>query len=657
MTELGALSLRIDTIGDRAALQALGEIDRRATKVGRDTNPQFAASQRAISREIAETTRLYSLLGRTTDLSNRNTAQQMRQLADLQLRYLQELGATDVQLARHAAAIQQVERQITAHSRAVSLFGQSVVNAQGKVVGFGRSGLNAFNAVAFGLSQMAATGQMSFRTLATSGASVASFFGPTGAIVAAITSAGLVLADFFTRTRREVEETRRKTEEEIRELRRTIEEERQTGQQEQLIRRVETATRRLASAEQERTAILETLAPIDARYATLRQISSVAVALAKRNEDDATKALRARNAELGRSIPLLKAEAQAAAEAAKNIQSQRSGTGQLPGTRVEALSDAEAIARRTKARDDEVEALKTANKENLFGIDLLPRLHALQENLTNALARQNLTLAEQVKLRNQLKDLAEIELRRGLRTPPLSILPSSDRTIGTSGSIQRGGTKEKPTLTLTPVARARLGLEGDFRAEMAALEEELANSLAQSIATGIANGFAQGLAQGGIGEGFRQMTAQVLASLGQMAIQVAISSIRIGKEMKTLQAAMASWNPFLVIAAGVALAALGTKLGGRRAGGAVGGLATGGGGGVGGDDGIRSFIYGPNSALPLNYVPASIRAAVGSLRGAVLPSAPEWGLGGLQPLVVNSASGRSFVAREVNFFNRERGGR
>jgi hypothetical protein len=92
---------------------------------------------------------------------------------------------------------------------------RTFVDGQGKVTAFGRGSVTALNATGFAFSSLASTGKASFQTLATGAAGFASFFGAGGLIASGVISLGLILGDFWSKQRREIEETSRKATDEL----------------------------------------------------------------------------------------------------------------------------------------------------------------------------------------------------------------------------------------------------------------------------------------------------------------------------------------------------------------------------------------------------------------------------------------------------------
>src|SRR5688572_25902906 len=89
-------------------------------------------------------------------------------------------------------AFKQLENQSRTTGSTIS---RTFIDGSGKVSAFGRSSVTALNATGFAVSQLASTGQVGFRSIASATAGFASFFGPAGLIATGVISLGLVLAD------------------------------------------------------------------------------------------------------------------------------------------------------------------------------------------------------------------------------------------------------------------------------------------------------------------------------------------------------------------------------------------------------------------------------------------------------------------------------
>jgi hypothetical protein len=153
----------------KAAADTRRQIDEVITtveKMGRSVNASSATAQRAFTSE----------------------AEAARQLAT-------QLGASESQMRRLSTAQEQ--------------FNQRIQAAKGQVA-------NATLALSGFANTMSATGRVSaeaMKGIISNAAGVAFAFGPTGAIVAAVTLAGVAIFNLFDRSRREMEESAKKAEE------------------------------------------------------------------------------------------------------------------------------------------------------------------------------------------------------------------------------------------------------------------------------------------------------------------------------------------------------------------------------------------------------------------------------------------------------------
>jgi hypothetical protein len=185
--ELGALSLRIQTEGDAQVLSSLNRIDAQAKKTSASTiqgATASAAANKALSRSISESTAIFSLQGRTADVTNKQMVAALRQNAAAQLQWMQTVGASEKQLLQFAAAVQTFEKRVDAASKATVAMSPKV-----------RQGAGALTALAIAAS----TGDGSIRGIATSAGIAASVmaetFGPAkwAAYASGIGAAVLVL--------------------------------------------------------------------------------------------------------------------------------------------------------------------------------------------------------------------------------------------------------------------------------------------------------------------------------------------------------------------------------------------------------------------------------------------------------------------------------
>ena len=614
MAELGALSLRIETIGDKQALRALDAIDTKAAKAGISVTSTVAAlnklgiSARQVGGQIQVAD---SQLEQATQIVRRLGSQAQVTAGDLQ-----RLGSATAQAA-------------AAPAQPLQVLGRDVVQASGKLTAFGKSGLNAFNALSFGLSQMAATGQTSFRSLATASASVLSFFGPQGAIAAAVIATGLVLVDFWRRQKKEVAEFQQL-------VTALIEESDRVSREKNPFR----------FAQQDLQEVEKELAAFEARRdRRLKQIAEVGERRGSALNPSEKRELEEMNAERAR---LLQAQFQAQRRLQDAIQAMTKG---LPEVKVGGKTNEQLAKERQQAIEAEIAALSSLQKaRGLTSVELL-RLIDLEATLTKELASGNLTKVREAEVWEQI---AKARTAAGVALPAAVVRPI------TPGRAQPKGTLEKPTgalaqfLSPEQIAADIQAADAAMAARVAAFnfqqtQESLSQSLGNAIAFGIANGFAMGLGEGGIGEGFKQMAAQMAQGLGSVAIDYGLKA----KAIATLMSKVSAWmiaNPALAILGGIALVAAGRALGGRGGVGSGGG-AFAGGGPVGTSPtpiSLSRLIVDPNADLRQ-------RAAAGLGRMTAATPLPN-PLAGVEFLVATSPAGQEFIVTKVVRPYEERGG-
>lgn len=187
-------------------------------------------------KEIEESIRILTLKARTVNVTSREEVNEIAASIAAEKQYVSAKRGSEIQVMRLAAAHDILEKRINAEAAATQratvaqmrqsnmmrVFGINTTNAQGAVVGFGRAGLTALNAVSFGVAQLASTGEASFRSLAASGASLLAFLGPKGAIASIVLSVGLSITDYFTRARDEIKKSTTTALEQAERLRRGI---------------------------------------------------------------------------------------------------------------------------------------------------------------------------------------------------------------------------------------------------------------------------------------------------------------------------------------------------------------------------------------------------------------------------------------------------
>jgi hypothetical protein len=209
--------------------------------------------------------------------------------------------------------------------------------------------------------------------------------------------------------------------------------------------------------------------------------------------------------------------------------------------------------------------------------------------LTAALASGNVPLAERVNL---LKELAAIEAGTGFGTvePSLDFQPQQPprpTLRGIEPPTQEGESAAAPdSLFEGDDISARLHRaiveSGKTAEEAATIAAEQFHAAGASLASSFEQGLVGAFESIGRGGSFGQMIAgfagQMLQALGNMAIKFGVAVSGIGALMESAMKALASLNPFVAIAAGVALVALGSALGGAASK-SFGGSAPGGSGG------------------------------------------------------------------------------
>jgi hypothetical protein len=162
------------------------------------------------------------------------------------------------------------------------------------------------------------------------------------------------------------------------------------------------------------------------------------------------------------------------------------------------------------------------------------------------------------------------------------------------------------------IARAReFGLNEDaVRLLEAGIRQSLFETFANGVTQGILDGFALGIeraiASGSLGEGWKALSAQMLAGLGGAMIEFGASAKVFGVLMERIQNALGTLQGARAVAASVALIAAGAALkgvasrmfDGRGAAGGSGGFGSGSGGitGLGGTESVTRLVFGPTSA-------------------------------------------------------------
>lgn len=666
--ELGALTLAIRDQGGADVLATLKAVDTQAKKVGAtNATPRFdpglmkrafgdlgnakkgvdavRASEQQLAREIAEGTKLFALQARTVDTASKAAVAELRASAAAQREWLVSVGASTEQQAKFAAATQILERRLQAADAAqarlartaqraanqVTVFGRHVTNAQGSIIGAGRASITALNAVAFAASQMAATGEASFRSLATALSSFAAFFGPTGAIVSLITTTGLALTDFFTRRQKEIAATAQRTIDETRRAMREVQLMTRQGDREGLTARAKGLFEGTVDAAgvvdlREQAAALDK--QIGDKQAELTRLAADRTVEQRQAMVKEIDGLRVERARVVRDLATLEDEIASIMARVQDAPVPRGDPKAITTTTTALKAQKDTI-------DQQIGALKTLAELRKVDVRALQVAAELETALTKELDKQGLSLEAQAKAQERLNALR----RAGLliaEAKPRSAPRSSDPASQAAKSITVNNKRDRDLLGMDK--KKPEGLD-DF-------EQAVADGIGNALASGIAAGFAQGLAEGGIGEGFKQMTAQMLAGLGDVFLQVGAKAILGSQLIANLAKGLASLNPALAIAAGVALLALASTMQARSGRGGGGSRSFGGfssGSGLNGSE----TIFDPatrRATLPPGTRPSTTKAA------QLAPMGPP-----IEVIGVQSARGQRLLGTSSKTY-RTRGG-
>lgn len=157
-----------------------------------------------LNEEIKESNALLAQQSKLIDPKDANMVDSFRTAALAQGEWLQQVGASDRQIMQYAQTVQTFERRVTAADKAqdrqtagVQQFDRSLVKADGNLTSFGKKGLTTMNAVAFGISAMASSGEADLRSLAQTATTTLAFFGTKGAIASIVGTVTLGVTDLI----------------------------------------------------------------------------------------------------------------------------------------------------------------------------------------------------------------------------------------------------------------------------------------------------------------------------------------------------------------------------------------------------------------------------------------------------------------------------
>lgn len=523
-----------------------------------------------------------------------------------------------------ATGVPQVQRAFGQLTQSSGTFSRSFIEANGRVSSFGRQSVQTFNAIGFAASTLTTGGKVGFKELASSAAGFASFFGPAGLIASGVISVGLILTSFWTKQRKEIEDTKKKAEAEFQSLKASMERDADTRARTQdpvrfareelarLQRRTNENVAKIASldADPEGRLAVPAATPI-ARNRIIAARKEAREQLVKEIIEDA-KSINEANSKLTEAVQKKAAEVAGRATVATKEHTKATSDGK------DAAREAE------RALEAEIDALVRLGKAGQLSLADLRRLLDLQQQFTTAVRDGTKSLEERAQASQRADSLTDA-----------IVIPKVEVREITETRTERAPAPPK-TIELSDADKAKI--RGEVQsvlpaAEISEMQEMFAASFASVIAGGIVQGFALGLQQGGIGEGFRQMGAQILTGFGSILTQVGAKALEAALLSNTFFTALMA-NPVVAIGAAIGLTLLGQALGGR------------GGGGRGSSGGFSAAT---------NSVPIDIQRLVidPNFRNPIerRTQTPFTG----RPLVVNSPEGQRVLAENSAGFQR-RGG-
>jgi hypothetical protein len=200
-------SLTVAVAGTGLAIMDQTEALESATRAG----DGFAAGKakatsatQTLNEEIKESNALLAQQAKLIDPKDNAMVAQFRDAAAAQGEWLQQVGASQSQVLNYAGTVQQFEKRVnsattTQHTQTqgVQTFSRELVKADGNLTSFGKKGLTTMNAVAFGISQMASSGEADLRSLAQTATTTLAFFGTKGAIASIVGTLTLGVTDLI----------------------------------------------------------------------------------------------------------------------------------------------------------------------------------------------------------------------------------------------------------------------------------------------------------------------------------------------------------------------------------------------------------------------------------------------------------------------------
>jgi hypothetical protein len=543
------LTLKIDKVGDREALNALNDLDKEGRRI-------IEGVSGATGRAMGDIAVAYERGTKTI----RNQLQGIAEGHEDNIRVMQaEQTAAEKALASVSAAT----------DRAASRASTATV------------------AISRGIETMARTGKEGGRSLDTVIASIASGFGVGGPIVGAIGIATVAIVEMFMRASREAKKA---VDESIKEFDRIAHMDvKGQGEAASILYagdpNAATPYQQASLAELKR---LRASALKEQKDGTSSFTGAYGITT-KSLSDDAAKAtdsLKDLNKEIERRNNLLSSINGPAGSLARAGAKQ--AADDLPGFVTDQLA---AQATADKA------ATKAAQKAHDAAIKAFARGVEERQKASEA------AVATEVAKITDAND-PNVSLNENLAR-------ALNRKIGSaSGSVQGGilagmvPTKEQEKEFALALERSITDTIKDdpflqFNKKIEALAIEMERGVSKALADGIANGIEAAISSHNIGDGFKALTASILSGIGGMMIAAGSAMIGFGALIVRFKAWLTAFNGGNIILTGIEMIAAGAILKGIGGSFSGGGASGGGGGGYSGSTGLASIIdrgtINPNS--------------------------------------------------------------
>lgn len=685
MAELGALSLRLQETGGQAVLDRLQAID----KQGGDTSAalqqvagslkgigtatpkvagavttitKWTGTQKELSKEVAEGTRLFALQARTVDLGSKTAVKELRSSAAAQREWLKAVGASTTEQLRFGAAVQTFEKRVAAaegaqarqtqrtrqQSQATQVLSGTLTKANGEITSFGKAGLRAVNGLAFAFSQMAADGEASLRSLAGQATSVLSLMGKSGAVASIVSTIALSVTDVFAATRKRAIE--KEAIDRSAAIKAALTTQKAFLQREETTQKLayEEGLRSLSAFYDRRQEIIQarTRAEATAREQEAANLEQKATAITSGPVldllPDVLKTERLAQAdELRANARVLRAEAKAArdqgaAEEAQNqmerLAAEKQLAAQIRGFEQQRLEaqDRTHQARLIAIQQEATEYNRALERQGVAEAERLAKVQAFRDAMT-AQAHLQQTQVDIALLQQQL-ETERARIQQDVVQGKVSEREGAERVAAAERSalptlremVQRAlqfaaALGDQGALTALRQLEVELGNLG-VNTQALALQQQIASAIGTGLASGIAQAFEVAIASGSIEEGFAAMGRTWLAALGSLLIEIGTKGILANKLMMTLAGFLGTPAG---LAAAVGLVALGGVLRGMASRSGGGGGATG--GGTTGTTGTSVSARDEPTRLFVQGARASQAQALGQQRVAPAPA----------PVVVN----------------------